>query len=136
LHADREVKKATRELSHLLSNIEAPMNRLDTVQKKYAQLLAEMKRVEHDHKKAKKRADQLQKEKDAARSELSKANQAKDRLEKLSRDLSVDNRKLKVSCTWLTRAMCVTQHGWHLTWCTDGAPEVGKERLRRKGGTT
>ncbi|KAK3056122.1 hypothetical protein LTS18_011694, partial [Coniosporium uncinatum] len=94
-HVDREVKKATRELSHLLSNIEAPMNRLDTVQKKYAQLLAEMKRVEQDHKKAKKRADQLQKEKDAARSELSKANQAKDRLEKLSRDLSVDNRKLK-----------------------------------------
>ena len=55
-----------------------------------------MKRLERDHQKAKKRADQLQKEKDAAKSELNKMSSLKDKLEKLSRDTSNENRKLRV----------------------------------------
>lgn len=58
-----------------------------------------MKRLERDHQKSKKRADQLQKEKDAAKSELSKANSLKEKLEKLSRETSNENRKLRV-CSW------------------------------------
>ncbi|KAF1949371.1 hypothetical protein CC80DRAFT_429275 [Byssothecium circinans] len=92
---EREVKKANRELSSLLNNMEGPLSRLDVVQKRYTELLADMKRTERDHQKAKKRGDQLQKEKDASRSELNKVTTMKDKLDKLSRDLAKENKKLK-----------------------------------------
>ena len=75
--------------------MEAPMSRLETVQRKYTELLAEMKRTEREHIKSKKRADQLQKEKDNTRSELSKMTSQKERLEKLCREMQKDNKKLK-----------------------------------------
>jgi hypothetical protein len=93
---EREVKKANRELSSLLSNMEGPLSRLEVVQKKYTELLAEMKRTERDHQKAKKRGDQLQKEKDSQRSELNKVTTMRDKLDKLSRDFAKENKKLKV----------------------------------------
>lgn len=71
------------------------MSRLETVQRKYTELLAEMKRTEREHIKSKKRADQLQKEKDNTRSELSKMTSQKERLEKLCREMQKDNKKLK-----------------------------------------
>ena len=71
------------------------MSRLETVQRRYAELLADMKRTEREHIKSKKRADQLQKEKDNTRSELSKATSQKDRLEKLCREMQKENKKLK-----------------------------------------
>ena len=89
------MKKANRELSSLLNNMEGPLTRLDVVQKRYTELLADMKRTERDHQKAKKRGDQLQKEKDASRSELNKVTTMKDKLDKLSRDLAKENKKLK-----------------------------------------
>lgn len=92
---DREVKKANRDLSHLLSTMETPMSRLEVVQKKYTELFQDMKRTERDHIKAKKRGDQLQKEKDAGRTELSRVTTVKDKLEKLSRDVTKENKKLK-----------------------------------------
>ncbi|KAF2499505.1 hypothetical protein BU16DRAFT_453961 [Lophium mytilinum] len=92
---EREVKKANRDLSHLLSTMETPMSRLEVVQKKYTELLQDMKRTERDHIKAKKRGDQLQKEKDAGRTELNRVTTMKDKLEKLSRDVTKDNKKLK-----------------------------------------
>lgn len=54
-----------------------------------------MKRTEREHQKAKKRGDQLQKEKDAQRSELNKVTTMKDKLDKLSRDFAKENKKLK-----------------------------------------
>ena len=75
--------------------MEGPLTRLDVVQKRYTELLADMKRTERDHQKAKKRGDQLQKEKDASRSELNKVTTMKDKLDKLSRDLAKENKKLK-----------------------------------------
>jgi len=106
IEIEREVRKANRELSNLLSSLETPMSRLDTVQRKYSDLLAEMKRTEREYQKSKKRADQLQKEKDTNRSELTKMTTVKDKLEKLCRELQKDNKKLKVShgrklCCWL-----------------------------------
>lgn len=71
------------------------MSRLEVVQKKYTELLQDMKRTERDHIKAKKRGDQLQKEKDAGRTELSRVTTMKDKLEKLSRDVTKENKKLK-----------------------------------------
>ncbi|GAB7349542.1 hypothetical protein MBLNU459_g0243t1 [Dothideomycetes sp. NU459] len=93
---DREVKKANRDLSSLLSSMDPSISKIDTVQRKYSELLAEMKRTEREHIKAKKRGDQLQKEKDSQRSELTKATSMKEKLEKLSRELTKENKKLKV----------------------------------------
>src|SRR6266496_4984026 len=96
-YIEREVKKANRDLSNLLSGIESPLSRLELVQRKYTDLLAEMQRVSRDHHKNKKRVDQLQKEKDHGRSELSKTITMKEKLEKLCRELQKDNKKMKVS---------------------------------------
>ncbi|KAK2748327.1 hypothetical protein FQN57_000985 [Myotisia sp. PD_48] len=92
---EREVKKATRDLNQLLTTIESPMTRLETVHKKYTELLAEMKKLDRDYSKSKKRADQLQKEQDKGKSELSKSMTMKDKLEKLCRELTKENKKVK-----------------------------------------
>ena len=101
---EREVKKHNRELSNLLNGMDTPLSRLDEVQKRYSGLLADMKRVERDNTKNKKRADLLQKEKDQGRSELSKTNSMKEKLEKLCRELQRENKKLKVSVQRFTFA--------------------------------
>jgi DNA repair ATPase RecN len=93
--AEREVKKATRDLNQLLNNLE-PLNKIETVQRKYSELLADMKKLERDHAKNKKRAELLQKEADKAKSENSKTNTLKDKLEKLCRELTKENKKMKV----------------------------------------
>ena len=101
---EREVKKATRDLSNLLTGMENPLSKLEAVQKKYTDLLAEMNKTMRDNTRNKKRSDVLQKEKDASRSELTKANQLKEKLEKLSRDLARENKKLKVSMSMHSRS--------------------------------
>lgn len=93
---EREVKKATRDLSNLLHGMESPLIRLEAVQKKYTELLADMKRLDRENTKSKKRADQLQKERDQGRSELSKTMTLKEKLEKLCRDFTRDNKKMEV----------------------------------------
>ncbi|CAG7918563.1 unnamed protein product [Penicillium olsonii] len=92
---EREVKKATRDLNQLLNNIESPMTRLETVHKKYTELLADMKKLDRDYSKSKKRADQLQKDQDKGKSDLSKTVTMKDKLEKLCRELTKENKKVK-----------------------------------------
>ncbi|KAI1621623.1 myosin-like coiled-coil protein-domain-containing protein [Exophiala viscosa] len=92
---DREVKKATRDLNELINSVEGPMSRLDLVQRKYEELLGEMKKLERDYAKNKKRADQLQKEQDKSKSEHNKTATMKDKLEKLCRELTKENKKLK-----------------------------------------
>ncbi len=94
---EREVKKATRDLSNLLTGMENPLSKLEVVQKKYTDLLAEMNRVMRENTKNKKRSDILQKEKDSSRSELTKTLAMKQKLENLCRQLQSDNKKLKVS---------------------------------------
>jgi len=84
------VKKATRDLNQLLNNIESPMTRLETVHKKYTELLADMKKLDRDYAKSKKRADQLQKDQDKGKSELNKTATMKDKLEKLFADWKVE----------------------------------------------
>ncbi len=96
---DREVKRANRDLSSLLSNIESPLSRLEIVQKKYTDLLADMRRLDREYAKSKKRAEQLQKERDAGRTELSKMIAMKEKMEKLSRELQKEKQKLKVNLT-------------------------------------
>lgn len=72
------------------------VQKIEHLTRRCSDLLAEMKRHERDNIKNKKRGDQLQKEKDSVRSELTKQNGLKEKLEKLCRELQKDNNKLKV----------------------------------------
>lgn len=96
IYAEREVKKATRDLNQLLTTIESPMTKLETVHKKYTELFADMKKLDRDYTKSKKRADQLQKDQDKGKSELNKTVTMKEKLEKLCRELTKENKKVKV----------------------------------------
>jgi hypothetical protein len=95
LQIEREVKKASRELNNQTSKLD-DIQKIDTLQKRCADLFAEMKRHERDNLKNKKRADQLQKEKDHSRTELSKNISLREKLEKLCRELQRENNRLKV----------------------------------------
>ena len=92
---DREVRKATRDLNNLLAGMGTPMERMEALQKKNQELFTDLKRLEREHTKTKKRADLLQKERDTQRSELSKTTTMKEKLEKLAREFTKDNKKLK-----------------------------------------
>ncbi|KAF9270660.1 hypothetical protein L218DRAFT_952743 [Marasmius fiardii PR-910] len=59
---------------------------------KYIELFAELKRLERDHAKEKQK---LVKDKDAAKSQLTKANQTKTKMENLARELQKDNKRLR-----------------------------------------
>ncbi|EXJ53735.1 uncharacterized protein A1O5_12984 [Cladophialophora psammophila CBS 110553] len=91
---DREVKKAIRDLNELINGVE-PLKGIDLVKQKYEELLAEMKKTEREHLRAKKSRDQYQKEAEKSKSEHNKTTTMKDKLEKLCRELTKDNKKLK-----------------------------------------
>ncbi|KAI1810162.1 myosin-like coiled-coil protein-domain-containing protein [Poronia punctata] len=92
---DREVRKHTRELNHQMNKMNDTA-KVDLLAKRSSDLFASLKRLERDNIKNKKRADQLQKEKDASRTDLSKQIGLKEKLEKLCRELQKENNKLKV----------------------------------------
>ncbi|KAL8694451.1 MAG: hypothetical protein Q9224_003566 [Gallowayella concinna] len=92
---EREVKKATRDLTNLLTGMETPLSRLEAVQTRYTELLAKMKRLDQENARNKKRGDLFQKEKEAQRTELTKTVSMKEKLEKLCRELTRENKKVK-----------------------------------------
>lgn len=75
------------------------MDKIDLLTKRSSELFANLKRLERENIKNKKRADQLQKEKDSSRTDLSKQIGLKEKLEKLCRELQKENNKLKVDTT-------------------------------------
>ncbi|KAL1852012.1 hypothetical protein Daus18300_012367 [Diaporthe australafricana] len=91
---EREVRKANRELQSQTAKM-SDIQKIDHLQKRCYDLLSEMKRHERESIKNKKRADQLQKEKDHARNELTKNTGLREKLEKLCRELQKENNKLK-----------------------------------------
>lgn len=92
---EREVKRANREMMQQVSKMN-DMQKIEHLTRRSSELLAEMRRMERENQKNKKRGDALQKEKDANRTELSKTVGLKDKLEKLCRELQKDNNKYKV----------------------------------------
>lgn len=72
------------------------VQKIESLTKKCTELYADMKRLEKENLKTKKRADTLQKEKDQNRTELNKNIGLKEKLEKLCRELQKENNKLKV----------------------------------------
>lgn len=93
---EREVKKAGRELQGQTAKMDN-LQKIDHLTKRCTELFHDMKKHQHENIKNKKRGDQLQKEKDQSRSELSKTVGLKEKLEKLCRELQKENNKLKVS---------------------------------------
>ena len=102
-------------MTNLLAGIANPLERMDALQKRNTDLFTEMKKLERDHVKTKKRADQLQKEKDTGRSELSKAVGLRERLEKLCRELTRENKKMKVGYRELRVAPVVRVDNFRLS---------------------
>ncbi|KAH7910925.1 hypothetical protein BJ138DRAFT_1086564 [Hygrophoropsis aurantiaca] len=74
----------------------------NAVHAKYIELFAELKRLERDHAKEKQK---LAKDKDAAKGQLTKANQTKTKMENLARELQKDNKRLREDSKRL--AQCV-----------------------------
>lgn len=95
---DREVKKANRELNNYTSKMD-DMGKIEVLQKRVTEHLANMKRLERENLKNKKRAETLSKEKDHAKTDLSKTTTLKEKLEKLCRELQRENNRLKVRST-------------------------------------
>ena len=77
--------------------------KIDHLSRRCTELLHETKRHERESLKNKKRADQVQKERDQSRSELSKTVGLKEKLEKLCRELQKENNKLKVRPIYVDR---------------------------------
>ncbi|PVH78226.1 hypothetical protein DL98DRAFT_516893 [Cadophora sp. DSE1049] len=91
---ERELKKYNRELNNLTSKTD-DLQKIDVLHKRVSDLFTSMKRLERDNQKNKKRGDQLQKERDHARADLSKTTTLKEKLEKLCRELQRENNRLK-----------------------------------------
>lgn len=72
------------------------IGKIDILQKRVTEHLADMKRLERENQKNKKRGDTLQKERDVSRTEHGKATTLKEKLEKLCRELQKENNRLKV----------------------------------------
>ncbi|TDL20951.1 hypothetical protein BD410DRAFT_790304 [Rickenella mellea] len=87
VHADEEERRFAEEAKKSVSGMEE-----NVIHAKYIELFAEMKRVERDHSKEKQK---LVKDKDSAKSQLTKANQTKAKMENLARELQKDNKKLR-----------------------------------------
>lgn len=76
----------------------------NAVHAKYIELFAELKRLERDHAKEKQK---LVKDKDSAKSQLTKANQTKVKMENLARELQKDNKRLREDSKRL--AQCIEE---------------------------
>ncbi|KIJ66232.1 hypothetical protein HYDPIDRAFT_86966 [Hydnomerulius pinastri MD-312] len=76
----------------------------NAIHAKYIELFAELKRLERDHAKEKQK---LVKDKDAAKGQLTKANQTKTKMENLARELQKDNKRLREDSKRL--AQCVEE---------------------------
>ena len=90
------MRKATRDLNNLLAGMGTPMEKIEALQKRNQELLGEMKKLEREYTKVKKRSDQLQKERDTSRSELNRTTGLKEKMEKVARDFTKDNKKIRV----------------------------------------
>jgi taxilin len=94
--AEREVKKGMREMGYEMKSFADLNKKVDFINERYRELLFNMKRLERDYRTTKRKADQTQKEKDTAKSELNKMTNKNSKLESLSKDLNRMLRELRV----------------------------------------
>ncbi|KAI0800629.1 hypothetical protein C8Q74DRAFT_1191601 [Fomes fomentarius] len=98
-HEEEEERRFAEEAQNSVSGMTET-----AIHQKYIELFAELKRLERDHAKEKQK---LVKDKDAAKSQLTKANQTKTKMENLARELQKDNKKLREDSKRL--ATCVEE---------------------------
>ncbi|KAL1951302.1 hypothetical protein VTO73DRAFT_451 [Trametes versicolor] len=99
VHEEEEERRFTEEAQKSVSGMTET-----AIHAKYIELFAELKRLERDHAKEKQK---LTKDKDAAKGQLTKANQTKTKMENLARELQKDNKKLREDSKRL--AICVEE---------------------------
>ncbi|KAH9897756.1 hypothetical protein C8Q73DRAFT_370629 [Cubamyces lactineus] len=99
VHEEEEERRFAEEAQKSVSGMTET-----AIHAKYIELFAELKRLERDHAKEKQK---LVKDKDAAKSQLTKANQTKAKMENLARELQKDNKKLREDSKRL--ATCVEE---------------------------
>ncbi|PCH34229.1 hypothetical protein WOLCODRAFT_135578 [Wolfiporia cocos MD-104 SS10] len=99
VHEEEEERRFAEEAQDSVSGMGE-----NAIHAKYIELFAEFKRLERDHAKEKQK---LTKDKDAAKSQLTKANQTKSKMENLARELQKDNKKLREDSKRL--AACVEE---------------------------
>ncbi|KAI0720057.1 hypothetical protein C8T65DRAFT_706060 [Cerioporus squamosus] len=99
VHEEEEERRFAEEAQNSVSGMTET-----AIHAKYIELFAELKRLERDHAKEKQK---LVKDKDAAKGQLTKANQTKTKMENLARELQKDNKKLREDSKRL--ATCVEE---------------------------
>ncbi|KAI0348268.1 hypothetical protein BDW22DRAFT_1385441 [Trametopsis cervina] len=87
IHNEEEGKRILEEAQNSVAGLEE-----NAIHAKYIELFSELKKQEREHAKEKQK---LVKDKDAAKSQLTKANQTKTKMENLARELQKDNKKLR-----------------------------------------
>lgn len=102
------MRKANRELHNQTAKMDAAQ-KIDHLSRRCTDLLHDMKRHERESLKNKKRADQLQKDRDQIRTDLNKSTSLKEKLEKLCRELQKENNKLKVGDDAAAKISVMTQ---------------------------
>ncbi|KFA73756.1 hypothetical protein S40288_07334 [Stachybotrys chartarum IBT 40288] len=117
LEIEREVKRANRDLLQQVSKMDN-MQKVDYLTKRSSELLADMRRLEKENQKNKRRGDNLQKERDANRTELSKTVGLKEKLEKLCRELQRDNNKHKTENKELQNTLTRNNTAWDEKYAT------------------
>ncbi|KZT08709.1 uncharacterized protein LAESUDRAFT_723618 [Laetiporus sulphureus 93-53] len=99
VHEEEEERRIAEEAQDSVSGMGE-----NAIHAKYLELFSELKRIEREHAKEKQK---LMKDKDAAKSQLTKANQTKTKMENLARELQKDNKKLREDSKRL--AACVEE---------------------------
>ncbi|KAI0828866.1 hypothetical protein BC628DRAFT_1417264 [Trametes gibbosa] len=97
VHEEEEERRFAEEAQKSVSGMTET-----AIHAKYIELFAELKRLERDHAKEKQK---LAKDKDAAKNQLTKANQTKTKMENLARELQKDNKKLREDSKRLTSSV-------------------------------
>ncbi|KAI0695615.1 hypothetical protein BC835DRAFT_1482020 [Cytidiella melzeri] len=97
IHNEEEGKRILEEAQNSVAGLEE-----NAIHAKYIELFSELKKQEREHAKEKQK---LVKDKDAAKSQLTKANQTKNKMENLARELQKDNKRLREDSKRL--AQCV-----------------------------
>ncbi|KZW00466.1 hypothetical protein EXIGLDRAFT_761559 [Exidia glandulosa HHB12029] len=123
VHGEEEERRVVEEARQSMNGLTE-----SAIHAKYIDMYQDMKRVEREHAKEKQK---LTKDKDASKSQLTKANAAKTRLENVGRELQKENKRLRDETARL--AKCVTDAQAELeTMKNEMERRIAKARIKDK----
>ncbi|KAJ1531929.1 hypothetical protein ONE63_000570 [Megalurothrips usitatus] len=94
-YSRRKDERGVDQLMRSLNSLETPQDKLDALVKKYSEVADENRKLQTQTKNMERRLIQVEREKDSAQSEYSKAVLTRSRLEGLCRELQRQNRAIK-----------------------------------------